>query len=308
MSDYLVYLARTSRFGERNGSRKLAMIALCNAASDDGDAIVMGAEEIAEAAELVDVKSAMRVRRELIATGLVEVVVEDGAMPGQGRGVKGTYRINVARLRALHDGAWSYLDDVARVRAERAEKGGARPPQTISTAPVDEERVASHHPIREPEKGGPLGGLKGGPLGGASPTSSIKDNTYYSIDDVPGLQIPGWSVAEVQQLEPDRWPVLLEAFLRWDGARKAVDIGKAFIGWSKSVLKISKPGKDKIASRADWGMIYAMAGISAEEARQGVALPSGASLAARAGGDWRGRLRATPDATVPLAEVAGGAP
>lgn len=303
MSDILVYLARTSRFGERNASRKLAMIALCNAASDDGCGVVMPAEEIGEAAELASVKNAMRLRAELVGLGLVELVTDgDGPLPGQGRGAKGEYRINVPRLRALHENQWSYPEAAL---AWRSKKGGGTPPiasddRVLSQHPIEtapEERVPSQHPIREPEKGAALGAgkgaVKGAVLGAASPTSSIKDSTNYWIDDVPDLQLPGWSVEAVKQLEPERWDVLAEAFLRWQGARKAVDIGKAFIGWSKSVLNIQKPGVGRVQSRADWGMIYAMAGISESEARQGVALPSPSELAARreAGGDWRNRLR-----------------
>lgn len=315
MSDLLVYLARTSRFGERFASRKLAMIALCNAASDLGDAIVMGAAEIAEAAELVDIKSAMRVRRELIAVGLIDVVTADDVTPpGQGRGAKGTYRINVARLKALQEGQWDYLAEARRLK----QKGGETPPLSEpdrvaqSEHPTASERVARHHPNASEkggagidEKGGAKGGVKGGAMGGAGPTSSIKDSIQYWIDDVPDLKLPGWSVEEVRQLEPERWEVLAEAFLRWDGARKAVDIGRAFIGWARSVLGIAKPGKGRIASRADWGMIYAMAGLSAEEARQGeVRLPSPGALAARAGGDWRSRLRSSGVA----AQAVGAAP
>jgi len=308
MSDHLVYLARTSRFGERFASRKLAMIALCNAASDGGEAIVMGAAEIAEAAELADVKSAMRVRRELVATGLVEVVDGEAAhpQPGQGRGAKGIYRINVARLKALHERAWDY---VAEVRALRAEKGGVTPPKEEPDAP---ERVARDHPkpgAADPGKGGAMGvsmgDSKGVSMGGTAPTSSIKDSTSYWIDDLPDLQLPGWAVEEVKQLEPERWPVLVEAFLRWEGARKAVDIGRAFIGWARKVLGLNRGGKGRSFDRGDWAMIYAMAGLKPDEvARHGVPLPSRATLSARSRGtgDWRQRLRSS--GAVTEAEVA----
>ncbi len=301
MSDLLVYLARTSRFGERNASRKLAMVALCNAASDEGHGIVMAADEIAEAAELASVKNAMRLRAELVGVGLISLVTDgDGPLPGQGRGARGEYRINVDRLRQLHEGAWSYSDAALAWRAKRGggSSSGGDNDRVPSQHPIEidpVERVLSQHPNPEPEKGAALGAalgaVKGAALGAASPTSSIKESNSYWIDDVPDLSLPGWAIEEVKQLEPERWHVLAEAFLRWKGARKAVDIGKAFIGWSRSVLGISKPGVGKIKSRADWGMVYAMAGISAEEARHGVALPSGAALAARATGDWRDRLR-----------------
>jgi hypothetical protein len=234
MSDHLVYLARTSRFGERNASRKLAMIALCNAASDKGEAIEMGAAEIAEAAELADVKSAMRVRRELVNLGLVEIVdgVGEKPLPGQGRGAKGIYKVNVARLKALHEGDWDYL---AEARKLRTEKGSVTPPKEADTCDAEMPSV----------KGGGMGVSKGVAMGvskGVSAsTSSIKDSTNYWIDDVPDLQLPGWSVEAVKQLEPERWAVLAEAYLRWPKARKAVDIGNAFIGWAKSTTHLLCP-------------------------------------------------------------------
>lgn len=183
LSDILVYLARTSKFGERNSSRKLAMIALCNAANDEGDAFVMGAAEIAEAAELVDVKSAMRVRKELVAIGLIEPAVEDrdAFKAGHGRGAKGRYRINVARLRALHDGEWDYPTAVVDIRATLKSATGKRvasghPKQSDAVAPGhpnDNSRVASGHPSDHPKKGGPKGGPLGGLKGGLPPHTPL---------------------------------------------------------------------------------------------------------------------------------------
>lgn len=153
LSDILVYLTRTARFGERNQSRKLAMIALCNAASDSGEALaeVVSAADIAEAAELKSVKNGMRVRSELVALGLLDVVSE----PGRGRGSRGEYRINVERLKALTAGEWDYEAEAAAWRAR--EKGAV-------TAPKD--RVPSQHP-NEAEKGAALGAAKGAALGAA---------------------------------------------------------------------------------------------------------------------------------------------
>lgn len=154
MSDFLVGFARRAKFGERNASRKLAMIALCNAANDTGDAIIMGAEEIAEAAELLSSKNAMRVRRELIGVGLISPVT-DGEEPraGHGRGAKGVYRINVKRLEALFSGEWDYASEAKAWR----EKGAA-------TAPNDS--VPSQHP-NDGEKGAAKGAVKGAALGAA---------------------------------------------------------------------------------------------------------------------------------------------
>lgn len=186
VSDILVSYARRAKFGERNASRKLAMIALCNAANDAGEAITMAAEEIAEAAELLSSKNAMRVRRELIGVGLVSAA-DDNA--GRGRGAKGLYRINVERLEALFNGEWDYAAAALEWRASRSTKGAVTAPN---------ERVPSQHP-NDNDKGAALGAAKGAALGAAkgaalgavaphTPSSEVKVSNNNSLPLTPSAE------------------------------------------------------------------------------------------------------------------------
>lgn len=193
MSDYLVSLARRAKFGERNASRKLAMIALCNAASDDGDAIVMAAAEIAEAAELASVKNAMRVRKELVAIGLIEPVSVDGeAEAGHGQGAKGRYRINVKRLESLFHGEWDFGAEARQIR--RGGKGGETPPngdalrvpsqhpsevsRVLSQHPTDHEGAVSRHP-KTAQRTGNKGAVLGAALGATTPRTPLTVGEVY---------------------------------------------------------------------------------------------------------------------------------
>jgi len=208
VSDYLVSFARRAKFGERNASRKLAMIALCNAANDAGDAIVMGADEIAEAAELLSSKNAMRLRRELIGLGLIDVVTDEQGRDtaGRGRGAKGIYRINVRRLEALFTGEWDYAAEAA---VWRGQKGAV-------TAPKDS--VPSQHPNGD-EKGAAKGAVKGAALGAAK--GAAAPHTPLTVGEVsnnnsPPLTPPeGESERSFEQVlqalrtaHPDRMPAI----------------------------------------------------------------------------------------------------
>lgn len=191
MSDYLVSLARRAKFGERNASRKLAMIALCNAASDGGEAVGMAAAEIAEAAELASVKNAMRVRKELVMIGLIEPVRVDGeAEPGHGQGAKGWYRINVKRLEALFHGEWDFGAEAEQIRrpgppGEPASSGNA--PRVPLQHPTGGETRGSHFRRKTPgdmgaaqgaAKGAAKGSWKGVSLGTAPPQTPLVGEVY----------------------------------------------------------------------------------------------------------------------------------
>lgn len=204
MSDYLVSMARRAKFGERNASRKLAMIAMCNAASDNGDAIVMAAAEIAEAAELASVKNAMRVRKELVAIGLIEPVSVDGEpKAGHGQGAKGRYRVNVKRLESLFHGEWDFGAEARQIR--RGGKYSETPPngdalrvpsrhlsRVLSEHPTDDERVVWRHPKtaqRTGNNGAVLGAAKGAALSAATPQSPLNVGEVYN-NLSPTLTLP----------------------------------------------------------------------------------------------------------------------
>lgn len=118
MSDKLVYRARTAKFGEARATRKLAMIALCNAASDHGDGVDADIGTIEETAEVSE-RTAKAIRTELVRAGLL-VIEHQG---GRGRRDRSIYRIDVERLTALSEGTLSYDELLAHPASEKGAKG-----------------------------------------------------------------------------------------------------------------------------------------------------------------------------------------
>jgi hypothetical protein len=118
--------------------------------------------------------------------------------------------------------------------------------------------------------------------------------------------LPQWAIEEVTKLEPDRWPLLVEAYLRWDGCRLAIDPGKAFVGWAKKMLGISKaakPGERRGMTAADWPMLEKMAGMTLRDLAGLTVTPE--MLAGRRRHDWRAQARqmAAPSRAAPTAKV-----
>ena len=127
MSDKLTYLARTARWGERNATRKLAMIALCNSARDTGEGVDANLDDIMDAAECA-VRTAKTIRKELADVGLLVVIHEGGA----GRHDRAIFQINVKLLQQLASKTLCYVELLTRKKGAMdaplsdEEKGAAK--------------------------------------------------------------------------------------------------------------------------------------------------------------------------------------
>lgn len=162
MSDKLVYLARTAKFGEARATRKLAMIALCNAAGDHGEGCDADLSSLMETAE-VSARTAKRIRAEFVRVGLL-VLVHEG---GRGRRDRAIFRLDVGRLEALSSGALSYVELLAHAGPD---------PDTVkgdTVSPLEAERVKpSCHP-KAPLRVTNKGDIKGDTKGDTGPSLSL---------------------------------------------------------------------------------------------------------------------------------------
>lgn len=291
MSAKLTGIIRDIKVGPRLATHKVALFVL----ADDGKAhgvVSISLEEIMDAAE-ISKRQATKLRGVWQRMGIIRLVHKGGIGPGD----QNTYAVNLDVLRAMGDGSVSY-------EARWLEITGGKGELECTLNPPNKGELECTLDARN--KGEAKSELKGeakGELKGElSPPSSSKSNYIYIPDDdgagAPPVELPEWALAEVEKLEPDRWPLLAEAFLRWDGSRKAVDIGKAFVGWARRMLGIErKRGAGATLEPGDWARIYAMAGISTRTERD--ANPAELAKvrdtrAALLAANWRARRTASP--------------
>lgn len=257
MSSRLVGIIRAIKVGPRLAAHKLALYAL----ADDGKAVgevEISAADIMEAAEMED-RQARKLRAAWQAMGLLTLTRQGGSGPHDQNG----YRVNVALLEQFASGERSYAEAWRVFGAGGAIKG-------VPECHLPDPAAAGEH---APEKAALKEALKAAPKAALKEALGLQSSSMrlsLSIDDDgtgPAPVIPEWALMAVERLEPERWHVLAEVYLRWDGSRKAVDVGKAFVGWAKHMLGADRKrvnGKGTLEP-GDWGRLYAMAGIATRE-------------------------------------------
>ncbi len=229
MSSKLLGLIREIRCGPRLASHKVALSAL----ADDGKAVGevnLSLGELMLAAECGE-RQALRLRTAWQRMGLLTLEHEGGFGPHD----MNRYRVNIAMLEQLACGAASYPQLWQMYGGEATKpivvKGDAQVTlqQMQPTIDVASSNATAARSKPATFKGDTKGDFKGD-LGRAS--SSLRYNISIDDDAASGARsLPEWAIREVEEIEPQRWHVLCEAYLRWDGSAKAVDIGKAFVAW-----------------------------------------------------------------------------
>lgn len=299
MSSRLVGIIRAIKVGPRLAAHKLALYAL----ADDGKAVgevEISAADIMEAAEMED-RQARKLRAAWQAMGLLTLTRQGGNGPHDQNG----YRVNVALLEQFASGERSYAEAWRVFGAGGAIKGV---PECHLPDPATAGEPA-------PEKAAPKEALKEAPKAALKEalglqSSSMKVNLTIDDDGTGSAPvIPEWALLAVERIEPERWHVLAEAYLRWDGSRKAADVGKAFVGWAKRMLGVErKRGSGRpTLEPGDWARMFAMAGIVT---RQDVAAVPADMARIRATREralaeaWRNRRQAAPPSAAPELAIA----